>query len=45
MATQRVATTARYHHIEKLSRGTYQPPNSPRPTTTEGRGTRAGIGA
>ena len=38
MATQRVATTARHHHTEKLSGDTYQPLYSPMPAKREGRG-------
>ena len=35
-ATQRVATTARHRHTEKLSGDTYQPLYSPRPVKREG---------
>ena len=37
-ATQRVATTSRHRHTEKLSGDTYQPLYSPRPAKREGRG-------
>ena len=38
MATQRVATTTRHRHTEKLSGDTYQPLYSSRPAKREGRG-------
>ena len=37
-ATQRVATTTRHRHMEKLSGDAYQPVYLPRPAKKEGRG-------
>ena len=42
MATQTAATTTKQCHTEKLSRNTYQPPYSLRPSMREGQTTQFG---